>query len=126
MERRYREEIPTPVCADQGVQWTSVRHHVTGLPEVESRESDAGGYHASARQCTQHALTKLGFALAADTGTKLTDLLTGAECQTGLSELEEPHAEGSKTQMPSQQEQFAVDEPETAGTPAWDRLSWFR
>ena len=57
VERRYREEIPTPVCADQGVQWTSVRHHVTGLPEVESRESDAGGYHASARQCTQHALT---------------------------------------------------------------------
>ena len=49
----------------------------------------------------------LGFALVADTGTKLAELLTGAECQTDLLELEEPHAEGSKTQMPSQQEQFA-------------------
>ena len=57
--------------------------------------------------------SKLGFALVADTGTKLTDLLTGAECQTDLSELEEPHAEGSKTQMPSQQEEFVADEPET-------------
>ena len=58
--------------------------------------------------------SKLGFALVADTGTKLTDLLTGTECQTDLSELEEPHAEGSKTLIPSQQEQFAADEPETA------------
>ena len=49
----------------------------------------------------------------ADTITKLTDLLTGAECPTDSSQLEGHHAEGSKILMLSQQGKFAADEPET-------------